>query len=181
MKELSFRTKSRAMDPASYRAWQEQLAHDKWTSNEITGETVFTDFSNRVFPLVRYLIGDRTKYLEESCNCGRPFRRVAGIQGHIVDALVMPSGRVLTGDIFDYFEGCAYALHQWQVHQPSDHSVEVTVRLTAHPNARAEVEKRVERLRAPVHGEVPVTMRIVDELVPVRGKFRPITSDVRQP
>lgn len=145
------------------------------------GETVFTDFSNRVFPLVRYRIGDRSSYLDGPCPCGRPFRRVAGIQGRVVDALVMPSGRVLTGDIFDYFEGCAHALAQWQVHQSADHSVEVTVRLTGRPEARAEVEARVALLRSHVHGEVPVSMRIVDELVPVRGKFRPITSDVPQP
>ncbi|MGV8846989.1 phenylacetate--CoA ligase family protein [Tessaracoccus sp.] len=145
------------------------------------GETVFTDFSNRVFPLVRYRIGDRSRHLEGPCPCGRPYRRVAGIQGRVVDALVMPSGRILTGDIFDYFEGCAQSLHQWQIHQSADHSVEVTVRLTAQPHARTEVEERVARLRAHVHGEVPVSMRVVDELVPVRGKFRPITSDVPQP
>lgn len=144
------------------------------------GETVFTDFSNRVFPLVRYRIGDRTKHLSGPCPCGRPFRRVAGIQGRVVDALVMPSGRVLTGDIFDYFEGCADVLRQWQVHQSADHSVEVTVRLTAHPDAQAEVERRVQRLRHHVRGEVPVAMRIVDEMSPTRGKFRPITSDVQQ-
>lgn len=145
------------------------------------GETVFTDFSNRVFPLVRYRIGDRTKHLDGPCPCGRPFQRVASIQGRIVDNLIMPSGRILTGDIFDYFEGCAEALHQWQVHQSEDGEVMVTVRLNDHADAKRIVDERIDRLRAHIRGEVPVTMCTVDEILPVRGKFRPITSDVPQP
>jgi len=142
------------------------------------GETVFTDFENRVFPLVRYRIGDRTSRLEGACACGRPFRRVATVQGRIVDSLVLPSGRVLTGDIFDYFEGCAESIRQWQVHQREDRSIEVTVRLTESRDALRVAEERVGRLRDRVAGEVPVTMRVVGELHPVRGKFRPIVSDV---
>jgi len=145
------------------------------------GETVFTDFENRVFPLVRYRIGDRTSRLDGACACGRPFQRVTTIQGRIVDALVLPSGRVLTGDIFDYFEGCAESLRQWQVYQGEDYAVTVTVRLTDHPDARRVAEERVGRLRAHVGGEAPVTMQIVDEIEPVRGKFRPIVSDAPRP
>lgn len=141
------------------------------------GETVFTDFENRVFPLVRYRIGDRTSRLGGACACGRPFQRVETIQGRIVDALVLPSGRVLTGDIFDYFEGCAESIRQWQVYQGEDHAVTVTVRLTDHSDARRVAEERVARLRAHVGGEAPVTLELVDEIHPVRGKFRPIVSD----
>lgn len=142
------------------------------------GETVFTDFENRVFPLVRYRIGDRTARVDGACPCGRPFRRVATVQGRIVDTLRLPSGRVLTGDIFDYFEGCADAIRQWQVHQREDGAIEVSIRLTDAPHARAVAEERVGRLRAHAAGEVQVTMRVVEEISPVRGKFRPIVSDV---
>lgn len=142
------------------------------------GETAFTDFENRVFPLVRYRIGDRTARIAGDCACGRPFRRVETVQGRIVDKLVLPSGRVLTGDIFDYFEGCADGIRQWQVYQGSDHAIEVTLRLTGAPDAHRVGEERVARLRAHVGDEVPVTLRVVDELRPMRGKFRPIVSDV---
>lgn len=142
------------------------------------GETAFTDFENRVFPLVRYRIGDRTARMAGDCACGRPFRRVETVQGRIVDTLVLPSGRVLTGDIFDYFEGCSDSIRQWQVYQGEDHAIEVTLRLTSAAGAQRVGEERVARLRAHVDGEVPVTMRVVDELRPLRGKFRPIVSDV---
>lgn len=141
------------------------------------GETVFTDFENKVFPLVRYRIGDRTSRLGGVCRCGRPFERVTTIQGRVVDNLFLPSGRVVTGDLFDYFEGCAESIRQWQVHQKEDHSVEVTVSLTGDPGAQAVAEDRVDRLRRRL-GEVPVTMTVVDTITPVRGKFRPIVSDV---
>lgn len=147
----------------------------------VSGETVFTDFENRVFPLVRYRIGDRTSRLDGSCACGRPFRRVARIDGRIVDSLVFASGRILTGDIFDYFEGSSDYLRQYQVYQDESHAVEVSIRLTDHPHARRVAEERVARLRDHVNGEAPVTLRIVDEIVPVRGKFRPIVSDVKRP
>lgn len=141
------------------------------------GETVFTDFENLVFPLVRYRIGDRTARMSGDCVCGRPFQRIETVQGRIVDTLSLPSGRVLTGDIFDYFEGCADAIRQWQVYQAEDHAIEVTVRLTDGAHARGVAEERVARLRAHVAGEVAVVMHVVDEIVPVRGKFRPIVSD----
>jgi len=51
------------------------------------------------------------------------------------------------------------------------------VRLADARDAQRVAEERVERLRARVAGEVPVTLRVVDELRPVRGKFRPIVSD----
>ncbi|MGV9194802.1 phenylacetate--CoA ligase family protein [Microbacterium sp. MC2] len=141
------------------------------------GETVFTDFENRVFPLVRYRIGDRTSRIDGACVCGRPFRRVTRIDGRIVDSLVFPSGRTLTGDIFDYFEGSSDYLRQYQVYQAADYSVEVTIRLTEHQDARKVAEERVARLREHVGGEAPVELKIVDEIEPVRGKFRPIVSD----
>lgn len=145
------------------------------------GETVFTDFENRVFPLVRYRIGDRTSRLDGSCACGRPFARVSTIQGRIVDTLVLPSGRILTGDIFDYFEGCADSIRQWQVYQGADFAIEVTVRLTEHHDAHRVAEERVARLRAHVGGETQVRMTLVEQITPVRGKFRPIVSDAPTP
>lgn len=141
------------------------------------GETVFTDFENRVFPLVRYRIGDRTSNIDGDCACGRPFRRVATIEGRIVDNLVFPSGRVLTGDIFDYFEGCAAYVQQYAVYQGSDYAVEVSLRLTDHPDAMRVAEERVGKLRARVGGEAPVTLKVVERIDVVRGKFRPIVSD----
>lgn len=141
------------------------------------GETVFTDFENRVFPLVRYRIGDRTSRLTGACRCGRPFDRVSTIQGRIVDNLVVPSGRVVTGDLFDYFEGCADAIRQWQVHQKEDYSVEVSVSLTGAAHALSVAEERVNRLRQRLGEDVPVTLSVVEEITPVRGKFRPIVSD----
>ncbi|MDT0156333.1 hypothetical protein Q9R19_01720 [Microbacterium sp. ARD32] len=146
-----------------------------------SGETVFTDFENRVFPLVRYRIGDRTSRLDGACACGRPFGRVTRIDGRIVDSLVFPSGRTLTGDIFDYFEGCSDQIRQYQVYQGEDFGVEVTLRLTEHSDARKVAEERVARLRAHVGGEAPVTLKVVDEIEPVRGKFRPIVSDAQRP
>lgn len=143
------------------------------------GETVFTDFENRVFPLVRYRIGDRTSNIAGDCPCGRPFRRVATIEGRIVDNLVFPSGRVLTGDIFDYFEGCAAYIRQYSIYQGRDYAVEVSLRITDHPEAMAVAEERVGRLRKHVAGDAPVTLKIVEQIDVVRGKFRPIVSDAR--
>ena len=36
LKEFAFRTKSRAMAPGSYRAWQQLMAHDSWTMDQMT-------------------------------------------------------------------------------------------------------------------------------------------------
>lgn len=55
------------------------------------GEVVFTTLDRKVMPLVRYRNRDVSKIIEERCDCGIPFRRLARMRGR-ADELVVASG-----------------------------------------------------------------------------------------
>lgn len=142
------------------------------------GSTVFTDFTNRVFPLVRYVQGDRSAWIDEPCTCGLPHRRIESIEGRVTDYLTLPSGRVLVGDLLGMFEGYNDYVRQFQLYQGADHAIDVRVVLTDDPRARDRAEERVSQLRHRAGDEVRVEMRVVSEIVPIKGKFRYVISEV---
>ncbi|HYE36645.1 hypothetical protein [Methylocaldum sp.] len=55
-------------------------------------ELVGTHLHNYVMPLLRYRTGDYFALSEESCVCGRTFRRVDSIQGRLTSYLITPEG-----------------------------------------------------------------------------------------
>jgi phenylacetate-CoA ligase len=56
------------------------------------GERVLlTIFSRRTQPLIRYEISDLLRVSEEKCDCGRPFRCMAEIEGRREDILYFPA------------------------------------------------------------------------------------------
>lgn len=144
------------------------------------GTTVFTDFENRLFPLIRYRQGDRAAWIAGQCACGRPFRRMTSVDGRVTDYLTLPSGTVLVGDLLGMFEGCNDFVRQFQLYQGSDYQIEVRCILTDLPHARERAESRVAELRARVRGEVSVVLREVAAIEPLRGKFQFVISDVRR-
>lgn len=141
------------------------------------GSTVFTDFENRAFPMVRYVQGDRAAWIAEACACGRPFRTMTAVDGRVTDYLTLPSGTVLVGDLLGMFEGCNEFVRQFQLYQGRDHQIEVRCILTSHPRARERAEARVAELRLRVRGEVGVTLHEVGTIAPIRGKYQYIISD----
>ena len=58
-------------------------------------DIVITDLTNRVFPLIRYRLGDRGALLEERCACGNPLPRMMPPDGRTTDLIRLPSGAVL--------------------------------------------------------------------------------------
>lgn len=142
------------------------------------GEVVVTDFDNRVFPIVRYQLGDIASRLEGPCACGRPHGRISQIHGRTSDFLVLPSGKVILGGLTGLYAGADEYVRQFQIHQEKDHSIVIRCMLTDHPDAPNVAEARLGGLRTNVGSEAQVRLEIVDEIRPKGGKFRFITSDV---
>lgn len=142
------------------------------------GEVLVTDFDNRVFPLVRYTIGDRTRRLGGACGCGRTLSRIAPIQGRIADVLRTPTGRTVSGGLGGLFNGWPGVVRQFQVHQAADFSV--SVRYVPGTDARA-AEGAAESVAAAVSGflagEVPVRAVAVPAVESVGGKARLVISE----
>lgn len=146
------------------------------------GQTVVTDLTNRVFPLVRYRLGDRTTTIEGQCSCGVTLPRISSVAGRITEAAHLPNGQVIAGDFLtEIFVKYPQAAKQFQVHQQADYSIVLRCIPGASPHAREEMEAVASELRSIVRDEVPVTLELVDEIPHDGGKIRYIKSDVALP
>jgi phenylacetate-CoA ligase len=143
------------------------------------GQVVVTDLRNRVFPLIRYRIGDIARWREGPCPCGVTLPLLEPVRGRISDRLRMPSGLVVAGEglnaLFHPFPG---AVRQFQLRQEADHSLTLRCVRGSDPDADAQMRAVVARLESLVRGEVPVRLELVDAIPHDRGKARTVVSQV---
>jgi phenylacetate-CoA ligase len=143
-----------------------------------TGSVVITDFRNRVFPLIRYRLGDEARWKEGACPCGVTFPRLEPVRGRVTDMLRFPSGLAVSGDgILAVFDPWPEAVRAFQLRQHEDHSLTLRCVRGSDPNADLIMRKVVEEVRATVRHEVPVHLELVDEIRHDRGKQRIVVSE----
>ena len=79
------------------------------------GELVVTTLSRRTMPLIRYRVRDITRFLDGTCPCGMPIRRLARIRGRRDEMVVMGAGNMYP-EIFEKVLGDVPGLSSnWQV------------------------------------------------------------------
>ena len=143
------------------------------------GSVVITDFRNRVFPLIRYRLGDEARWREGACPCGITFPMLEPVRGRITDMLRFPSGLIVSGDgILAIFDPWPDAVRQFQLRQERDYSLTLRCVRGSDANADRIMRKVVEEVRATARYEVPVRLELVDEIRHDRGKQRIIVSEV---
>lgn len=142
------------------------------------GSVVVTDFSNKVYPFVRYEMGDRSKRLGGRCACGRVFPRISPVQGRLADVVRTPSGRQITGGLSGLFLGDPHAIRQMQIVQSADHSVIIRY-VPVKPGAAIDAAaKAVRTMRELLADEVDVTAVEVERIESENGKARLVISEV---
>lgn len=142
------------------------------------GQTIASDLTNRVFPLIRYRLGDQSSVIEEACRCGRPFPRIRSVVGRTSDNLKLPSGVVIAAEgLTQLCEEHIESVRQFQIHQKSDKSVDV--RLVLRPGAESQrvVQAISDKLDGLLKHEVPIQVDLVDSIAHVGGKISYISSD----
>ena len=152
---------------------------DRPVSAGVVGQTVITDMTNRVFPLVRYRLGDRATVIDGLCRCGVTLPRISSVSGRVTDATRLPNGQVIAGDFLtEIFVSYPQAVRQFQVHQQADYSITLRVIPGSSPRSASEIDDVVQQLRAIVQDAVPVRLEVVDEIPHDGGKIRYIKSDI---
>lgn len=144
------------------------------------GAVAVTDLDSYLFPIIRYLNGDRGRALATRCSCGRGLPVMDRVQGRISDRVLRPDGGVISGEFLTtIFDDTPDAVRQFQVHQAADYSI--TLRVI--PNAGfAGLEARLEAARrdlAALAGPaVAVRVESVRDIPQERGKLRFVRSEV---
>lgn len=145
------------------------------------GDLVVTDLANRVFPLVRYRLGDRGSMRAQPCPCGIGLPLMDPPDGRTVDMIRLPDGTIVAGGMFSIFSAVPTAVRQFRMHQNADHSLDVTAVLGDSPTAQADAETALVALRDRFGRQVDVRLTVVDSLPYTGGKLKYITSDVPPP
>jgi O-antigen/teichoic acid export membrane protein/phenylacetate-coenzyme A ligase PaaK-like adenylate-forming protein len=143
-----------------------------------SGTVVVTDFRNRVFPFIRYRLGDRARWRQGACACGVTFPLLEPVRGRVTDSLRLPSGLVVSGDgILEIFDDSPEAVRFFQIWQAADHSLRLRCVPGKDPNAAALMQRGVERLRKAVRHQVAVRLEVIDAIEHDRGKQRIVVSE----
>jgi phenylacetate-CoA ligase len=142
------------------------------------GDVVVTDLGNRVFPLVRYRLGDRGSLRAGTCPCGISLPLMDSPDGRTVDMIRLPDGAVLAGGVFTLFSAVPTAVRRFRLHQNADYSMDFEIVLGESATAQQDVEAVLEQLRERVHRQVDVRLSVVPDLPYTGGKLKYVTSDV---
>ena len=153
---------------------------DKPVSPGEPGEVVATDLTNRVFPLIRYRLGDRTSEILEDCPCGVTLPRIRPVSGRVSDVFRLPDGRIVPGEpLAQTFSRTPDAVREFQIHQLPDCSIVVRCVPNDTPGALAEIDQAMDRFRDVFQHAVPIRLELLDHIAHDGGKIRFIKSDAR--
>ncbi|MFV0426999.1 MAG: phenylacetate--CoA ligase family protein [Beutenbergiaceae bacterium] len=145
------------------------------------GAVVITDLTNSAFPLIRYAIGDRSRQLAGTCECGRTLPRLSGIQGRLTDVLATPSGRQISGGLSGLFNRWPRSVRQFQIYQHADFRVELRYVRADGPDTAHAVDQACAELAGLLHHEAAVSAVEVPEIEQQGGKARLVRSDAPPP
>lgn len=152
-------------------------AKDAPAPRGVEGEVIATDLTNRVFPIVRYRLGDISSYLPGTCACGRGLPRLGVISGRSSDAVRLPDGTTIAGALGHIFDDAPLSIRQFEIVQGVDYAVTLRCIPSDSADAQRGIEGALERLRFATKGLVPVTLEKVDTIAQVGGKMRFIRSE----
>ncbi|MFW6116785.1 MAG: phenylacetate--CoA ligase family protein [bacterium] len=95
------------------------------------GRVIVTNLHNRVFPFIRYDIGDYASWADGGCECGRTFPLLQRVLGRSVEIITSPSGKLIDGEFFTHLFYRVDGVRQFQVVQESRERLVVKIVKTA--------------------------------------------------
>jgi phenylacetate-CoA ligase len=143
------------------------------------GELVITDLDNFPMPMIRYRIEDTARFAAAPCACGRPWTKLASVDGRVLDVVVTPDGRAFGGTFFTLtLRPFDRSIAQFQVIQDRlDHLIVKVV-----PGPTWDLRKRAELLATldkHLGGGLRVELLEVHEIPPLAsGKRRFVVSQI---
>lgn len=142
------------------------------------GDVVVTDLSNRVFPIIRYKLGDRARMRTAPCTCGITLPLMESPLGRENEVLRLPDRKTLVSGLNNAFWDRPDAARQYQVHQRADYSIVLRVIPGEAADHREVTDAVMEMIRARCKNQVPVSIEYVDRIEAVNGKFSYVICDV---
>jgi phenylacetate-CoA ligase len=149
---------------------------------------LLTVLFSRTFPLIRYDVSDSVRLMTGSCPCGRPFDRIAGVDGRTTEALLLqaPNGDPVTIHPVVVHEVMDVApVERWQLIQEAQR---LRLRVVVPSGNASGAESLVPELERALgrHGAVvpPISLEPVARIEPEPGGkvalIKPLVADARR-
>jgi len=143
------------------------------------GRTLVTKLDERVFPLIRYEVGDRGRWLKAKCPCGVALPMIDKVKGRTTDMVRLPSGKVISGEyLTTIFDRHPDEVEAFRVVQRADWSIDVEFVPSACKADGAVIAEVARVLECRISGEVPLRMKPVAAIPHDRGKLKFVISQV---
>jgi phenylacetate-CoA ligase len=145
-----------------------------------TGKIIITDFSNYAMPFIRYEIGDLGIPSDENCSCGRKLPLMESIKGRILDTIVTPEGKMLTGEFFPaiFADYPIKGIEEYQIIQKKKDTL--LIKLIKGKNySNEELDFFINIIKKNVGNQMNIEVEFVNKIaLTMSGKHRPVISEI---
>jgi phenylacetate-CoA ligase len=147
-----------------------------------TGKIIITDLCNYAMPFIRYEIGDFGVLSNEICPCGRKLPIMKSVKGRILDTIVTPEGKMLTGEFFPaiFADYNIKGIEEYQIIQKRKDKL--IIKLVKGKNfSDSDLNLYINIIKKNVGDQMNIEVQFVDKIEPtISGKSRYVVSEVNR-
>ena len=157
----------------------ELLENGKAAGPGRSGEVTVTSLNQYAMPFIRYQNGDLGILASRPCPCGRGMAVLQELGGRQRDTLTGHDGRLVHWSSIVPIMKVKPEIYQYQMHQPDDRHLEVS--LVCKQDVDAAYLEGIRKELQPLFGDpVRITVRVVEDLsISSSGKRLFVTGDVK--
>ena len=147
-------------------------------TNGLYGRTLLTNLEDTVFPLIRYENGDRGRWSNAVCSCGRSLPIIDSVKGRESENFKLPSGKIVNGEFLTtIFDAAPGLVRDFRVVQHRDLSITIEYVANTEKDCQPEINKIANALSKTIENEVPIDSRWLVSIPHDRGKLRFVVCD----
>lgn len=141
------------------------------------GNIIVTDLLNKAFPLMRYEIGDRSRFLPKERLAEAEFPVLDYVKGRSSQTLKMHDGRRVPGEFWTtIFDAYPTAISGFSVHQRKDGSI--IVGFDPSEKWTPDIERNLTEAILKVCADTPFELSVGSRVKQDRGKLNYVTSEL---
>lgn len=141
-------------------------AEDHYLDNDQKNHcTLLTSLLNKAMPLIRYQIGDFSKFNELSCNCGRQSPILESILGREIDMILLPDGRRISPYLLTTVIETNDVISMYQIIQVANDKLEVF--FVPHKSKKLKAynfDSTIQQLKHIIGSSMTIEFREVDRI-----------------